>query len=73
MTHGWPELSISWRHQLAYLGNLGYRGIAPDLRGCGASKVYDIEMAYTLAEIVQDMIELIDSLGAQKTAWIGHD
>ena len=33
MTHGWPELSISWRHQLAYLGNLGYRAIAPDMRG----------------------------------------
>ena len=28
MTHGWPELSISWRHQLSYLGGLGYRAIA---------------------------------------------
>lgn len=73
MTHGWPELSISWRHQLAYLGNLGYRAIAPDMRGYGASTVYDTKEAYTLAEIVQDMIELIDSLGAEKAVWIGHD
>ena len=35
MTHGWPELSISWRHQLLHLGRLGYRAIAPDMRGYG--------------------------------------
>ncbi|MCZ6895085.1 MAG: alpha/beta hydrolase, partial [Gammaproteobacteria bacterium] len=27
--HGWPELSISWRHQLPVLGSLGFRAIAP--------------------------------------------
>ena len=39
--HGWPELSISWRHQLACLGSLGFRSIAPDMRGYGRSSVYD--------------------------------
>src|SRR5260370_7420742 len=33
--HGWPELSLSWRHQLACLGNLGFRAMAPDMRGYG--------------------------------------
>ena len=23
--HGWPELSVSWRHQLPAFGNLGFR------------------------------------------------
>ena len=23
MTHGWPELSLSWRHQLKFLGDIG--------------------------------------------------
>ena len=31
--HGWPELSISWRHQLPALAALGFRAIAPDMRG----------------------------------------
>ena len=66
MTHGWPELSISWRHQLEFLGNLGYRAIAPDMRGYGGSSVYDEKSAYAQPEVVQDMIELIDSLGTGK-------
>ena len=39
MTHGWPELSLSWRHQLKFLGELGYHAIAPDMRGYGRSSV----------------------------------
>ena len=73
MTHGWPELSISWRHQLLYLGNKGYRAVAPDMRGYGGSSVYAEHSAYAQREIVKDMIELIDSLGRDKAVWIGHD
>ena len=73
MTHGWPELSISWRHQLLYLGNKGYRAVAPDMRGYGGSSVYAEHSAYAQREIVTDMIELIDSLGGDKAVWIGHD
>ena len=73
MTHGWPELSISWRHQLLYLGNKGYRAVAPDMRGYGGSSIYAEHSAYAQREIVKDMIELIDSLGRDKAVWIGHD
>ena len=38
--HGWPELSISWRHQLPVFAALGFRCIAPDMRGYGRSSVY---------------------------------
>lgn len=72
-THGWPELSISWRHQLTYLGSLGYRVIAPDMRGYGGSSLYDTHQAYAQTEIVQDMLELIDHLQIQQAVWIGHD
>ena len=37
--HGWPELSISWRGQLPVFGALGFRAIAPDMRGYGRSEV----------------------------------
>jgi soluble epoxide hydrolase / lipid-phosphate phosphatase len=71
--HGWPELSLSWRAQLPALGALGFRVIAPDMRGYGRSSVPDTHDAYTLENIVADMIELVDHLGADKVVWIGHD
>jgi pimeloyl-ACP methyl ester carboxylesterase len=71
--HGWPELSISWRHQLPVFGGLGLRAIAPDMRGYGRSSVYARHEDYAQEQIVADMIELLDSLGAQKAIWVGHD
>lgn len=71
--HGWPELSLSWRHQLPVFGSLGFRVIAPDLRGHGRSTFYDRHESYAQREIVADMIELLDSTGAEKAIWVGHD
>jgi soluble epoxide hydrolase / lipid-phosphate phosphatase len=72
-THGWPELSISWRHQLPALAALGFRAVAPDMRGYGRSTVYSQHSDYAQEHIVRDMIELIDSLGREKAVWVGHD
>jgi pimeloyl-ACP methyl ester carboxylesterase len=71
--HGWPELSLSWRHQLPYFGALGFRAIAPDMRGYGRSSVPDTHDAYALEQIVEDMIELLDGLGRDNAVWVGHD
>jgi len=71
--HGWPELSISWRHQLPVFGGLGFRAIAPDMRGYGRSSVYGRHEDYAQEQIVADMIELLDHLGAEKAIWVGHD
>jgi pimeloyl-ACP methyl ester carboxylesterase len=71
--HGWPELAISWRHQLPVFGGLGLHAIAPDMRGYGRSSVYARHEDYAQEQIVADMIELLDSLGVQKAIWVGHD
>jgi pimeloyl-ACP methyl ester carboxylesterase len=71
--HGWPELSISWRHQLPVLAGLGFRAVAPDMRGYGRSSVYDTHDAYRLEETVADMRELLAALGRDKAVWVGHD
>ncbi len=71
--HGWPELSISWRGQLPVFAGLGFRAIAPDMRGYGRSSVPPRREDYALEPIVGDMIELLDSIGAQKAIWVGHD
>ena len=71
--HGWPELSISWRHQLPALAALGFRTLAPDMRGYGRSSVYPHHHDYAQDKIVGDMIGLLDALGADKAVWVGHD
>lgn len=71
--HGWPELSISWRHQLPALAALGFRTIAPDMRGYGRSSVYPHHNDYAQEHIVRDMVEVVDALGREKAVWVGHD
>ncbi len=71
--HGWPELSISWRHQLPALASLGFRAVAPDMRGYGRSSTYSTHGDYALEHSVRDMLDLLDHLGAEKAIWVGHD
>ncbi|MDX2205109.1 MAG: alpha/beta hydrolase [Hyphomicrobiaceae bacterium] len=71
--HGWPELSISWRHQLPCFASLGFRAIAPDMRGYGRSSAPGRHEDYALEHTVADMLELADALGIEKALWVGHD
>lgn len=71
--HGWPELSLSWRHQLPAFAALGFRCIAPDMRGYGRSSTYRRHEDFTQELIVADMLELLASLGRDRAVWIGHD
>src|SRR5207237_1385951 len=71
--HGWPELALTWRHQLEAFGALGFRAVAPDMRGYGRSSIYERHEDYRLELAVADMLELLDALGAEKAVWVGHD
>lgn len=73
LLHGWPELSHSWRHQLRSLAALGFRCIAPDMRGYGRSSIYQSHSDYALQHSVRDMRELLSSLGRDSAIWVGHD
>ena len=71
--HGWPELGLSWRGQLPVFGGLGFRAIAPDMRGYGRSSVPAEPSAYALEEIVGDVLELLDHLRIRAAIFVGHD
>ena len=71
--HGWPELSFSWRHQLPIIAARGYHTIAPDMRGYGGSSLYSRHEDYALAEVVLDMLELLEHLQQEQAIWVGHD
>lgn len=71
--HGFPDLGIGWQHQLAPVAEAGFRAIAPDMRGFGASSFpYPVE-AYTMAELTGDLVALLDALEIEKAFFVGHD
>jgi len=56
------------------MASLGFRAVAPDMRGYGRSSVYnDSHDAYRQEEIVADMLELLKALGRETAVWVGHD
>jgi pimeloyl-ACP methyl ester carboxylesterase len=71
--HGWPELGLVWRAQLAYFARRGWRCIAPDMRGYGDSSIPESTDAYAVRELTADMVELHDALGGAPAVWVGHD
>jgi len=71
--HGWPELAVSWRHQLPFFAGLGFHAVAPDLRGYGRSRVHAGHADYAVEQIVGDMLELLAHLGRERAIWVGHD
>lgn len=71
LLHGFPEFWWAFRHQLTGLAAQGFRAVAADLRGYGASdkppRGYD---ALTLAA---DVAGLIRALGETDAVVVGHD
>lgn len=71
--HGFPESWYSWRHQIHALALLGYRAVAPDLRGYGDSDAPSDVGSYTCLHVVGDLIGVLDAMGADKVFVVGHD
>lgn len=70
LLHGFPEFWWAWRHQMEALAEAGYRAVAMDLRGYGASdkppRGYDpFTLSYDVAGVVR-------SLGAPDATIVGH-
>lgn len=64
LIHGFPLNRQMWQPQLRALADAGYRVIAPDLRGFGAS---DAPAApYSMDLLADDMIALMDALEIDK-------
>jgi pimeloyl-ACP methyl ester carboxylesterase len=73
LCHGFPELWYSWRHQLAALGDAGYRVLAPDLRGYGGSSSPSEVADYGSDKLTGDLCGLLDHYGYETAVFSGHD
>lgn len=73
LCHGFPELAYSWRHQIAALVEAGFRVIAPDQRGYGASERPEAIAEYDIHHLTGDLIGILDALGIDRAVFAGHD
>ena len=73
MLHGFPDTHAIWRHQIPALAAAGMRVIAPDLRGYGGTDAPTHTAAYSIHFLADDVLRLMDALGIEKAAVVGHD
>ncbi len=73
LAHGWPESWYSWRHQMTALADAGYRVVAPDMRGYGATDAPAAIEDYNIRELAADMVGIVDALGEEQAIMVGHD
>ena len=71
--HGFPENRSSWRHQLPFLAECGWRAVAPDLRGYGESSRPERTSAYRMERLVEDVAAMFEALGTGRRLLVGHD
>ena len=73
LIHGFPELGVSWRAQVEALAGAGYRAVAPDMRGYGGTEKPEDADAYSILNLVGDMVDLVRALGETQCVVVGHD
>ena len=71
LLHGFPEFWWTWRHQLVGLADAGFRVVAPDLRGYGASD--KPPRGYDAVTLAADVAGLVRALGERDATIVGHD
>jgi pimeloyl-ACP methyl ester carboxylesterase len=73
LIHGFPEGWWSWRYQLPALAAAGFRAVAIDVRGYGASShPADVE-AYRMLAHIADTVAFVRAVGSDTAVLIGHD
>jgi pimeloyl-ACP methyl ester carboxylesterase len=73
LAHGFPDLALTWRLQVPALVAAGFRVVAPDMRGYGASSRPEPVEAYRSDVLGDDLVGLLDREGVERAHVVGHD
>ena len=75
LLHGFPEDRHSWEPVTDRLVDAGLRTLAPDQRGYSprARPSEPYPQAYTLTELADDAVALLDAAGIEQVHLVGHD
>src|SRR5258708_29333423 len=71
LLHGFPQFWWAWHRQLIDLADAGYRAVAVDLRGYGASD--KPPRGYDAPNVAADIAQLVTSLGEPDATIVGSD
>ena len=69
LLHGWPDSAFSYSRALAHLPDR-IRAVAIDQRGFGDSD--RPESGYTIPELADDAVAVLDALGIERAVLVGH-
>ncbi len=70
--HGFPDLWLTWSHQMAALAD-SYRVAAMDLRGYNNSGKPEAITSYARPQLLRDVMAVIGDLGVENVTLVGHD
>jgi pimeloyl-ACP methyl ester carboxylesterase len=70
--HGFPDHAYSFHRQLSDFSALGYRVVAPFMRGYAPTETPKDATFFT-ADLAHDVVELVQSLGVTRATLLGHD
>jgi pimeloyl-ACP methyl ester carboxylesterase len=71
LLHGMPTFWWTWARQLQDLADAGYRAVALDLRGYGATD--KTPRGYDASTMAADIAQLVTALGEQNAVIVGND
>lgn len=71
--HGFPESWYSWRHQLPAVAEAGFTALALDMRGYGSTSAPTAIDAYTISDLVGDVVGVVGARGEKQAVVVGHD
>jgi pimeloyl-ACP methyl ester carboxylesterase len=72
LLHGFPDTAHTWDRAMPALAEAGFRVVAPFMRGYHPSSIPS-DGNYHSDTLGQDALALIDALGEQTAAVVGHD
>ncbi|KAB1187848.1 MULTISPECIES: alpha/beta fold hydrolase [Haloferax] len=73
LLHGFPECWYAWADYFRPLSEAGYRVAAPDQRGYNLSDRPSGVDSYSIDDLSNDVVGLVDALGREKAHVVGHD
>ena len=73
LVHGWPETWVSWKHQIDFISELGFKVVAFNNRGYGGSYSPQEINKYSLKYFMEDILDIISFFEKDRAILIGHD
>ena len=71
--HGFPDTAETCWSQMRAVAQAGFRAVALDMRGYGASYVLADVSLYTALHTVGDLVGVLDALDIRSAVLVGHD